>query len=301
MKGPEISVCIVSYNAPALLKNCLVSIYQNTSQDFEIIIVDNSSSDATVKMVRQEFPQVRLVKNKENLGFAKANNQAIKIAHGKYVMLLNQDTILLGDAFRIMKDFIEKENADVVAPRLFYPDREIQNSVIALPTLKKIALQTLSQIFCVNYHNLIRNKLGKSITHLFGKEARIFLSNFENISLPIRIPSWCYVRCAAIMAKREIFEEYLFDERYFFYGEDKDFFYALGTRNKKVFLTPAAEIVHIGGWRRGNWGLSKVYFESERIFFRKHFQGIKLFILLLLSKIRERLAKLKSEPKKEEG
>ncbi len=105
----ELSILIVNYNTKKLLRNCLKSVFQNVKDiDFEVWVVDNASSDGGLEMLRKEFPKVKIIANKENTGFAKANNQAIKKAEGKYIFLLNPDTIILDENFKEPIRFMEK-------------------------------------------------------------------------------------------------------------------------------------------------------------------------------------------------
>ena len=95
----DLSISIVNWNTKDILRNCLKSIYESTHKiSYEIFVVDNASSDGSSEMVEKEFPQVKLIRNKENLGFAKANNQVIKLSNARYILLLNSDTMVLDGA-----------------------------------------------------------------------------------------------------------------------------------------------------------------------------------------------------------
>ena len=106
-----LSVVIVNYNVKSYLEQCLRSVCQSKGlalgQDFEIFVVDNHSVDDSVEMVREKFPQVRLIANQDNVGFAKANNQAIRLSQAKYVLLLNPDTLIEADSLKKCLDFME--------------------------------------------------------------------------------------------------------------------------------------------------------------------------------------------------
>src|SRR3990167_1125650 len=104
-----LSISIPSYNTKTLLKNCIKSIYKNKCDfNFEVIVVDNASNDGTTDMMRKEFPNVKLIANKKNLYFGKAHNKALRISRGKYVMLLNSDTILPSKCLIKLVSFLEK-------------------------------------------------------------------------------------------------------------------------------------------------------------------------------------------------
>ncbi len=120
----DLSIIIVNYNDQRFLKDCLSSVYNETSHiKFEIIFVDNNSSDASVEFVRREFPKVKIIQNKENLGFCKANNQGLKIFQGRYALLLNTDTIVKSRALEKMVGFMDANpNIGVCGPKLLNPD-----------------------------------------------------------------------------------------------------------------------------------------------------------------------------------
>jgi GT2 family glycosyltransferase len=104
----KLSVIIVNYNVEHFLKQCLTSVYQALANlEAEVFVVDNNSVDGSLNMIQRKFPQVHLIANKENVGFAKANNQAIKIAQGEYVLLLNPDTVVENDTFDKIIQFME--------------------------------------------------------------------------------------------------------------------------------------------------------------------------------------------------
>src|SRR3990167_7255186 len=127
----ELSVIIVNWNTKKLLEDCLKSIFKYTKGvSFEIIVVDNGSRDGSPKMVKNKFPQVKLIPNKENLGFTKANNQGIKIAKGKYILLLNSDAYLIENSFKkLVEEADSLKNLGALGPLLLNEDRTIQQSV----------------------------------------------------------------------------------------------------------------------------------------------------------------------------
>ena len=130
MDNLDLTISIVSYNTKTLLKNCLGSIYKNTGKyEFEVIVVDNNSGDGSVAMVEKEFSQVKLIKNEENMGFARANNQAIRQSKGRYILLLNSDTVVISDALSKMISFMDNHpEAGAVGGKVFRPDLTAQPS-----------------------------------------------------------------------------------------------------------------------------------------------------------------------------
>src|ERR1051325_2007904 len=126
----DVSIIVVAWNVRELLRNCLQSVYQETSGiQFEVIYVDNGSADGSVEMVRNEFPQARIIENQDNKGFIRANNQGIEIAMGRYVLLLNSDTIVLENAIAKTVQFADTHpEAAVVGCRVLNPDRSLQDN-----------------------------------------------------------------------------------------------------------------------------------------------------------------------------
>ena len=126
----DLSIAIVNWNGVAVLRNCLDSIF-GTSQgiQFEVIVVDNASHDESVAVVETEFPQVQLLRNRQNLGFAAANNQAFAVARGRYVLLLNNDTVVLGGALaKSVRYLDDNPNVGALGCRIEFPDRSFQTS-----------------------------------------------------------------------------------------------------------------------------------------------------------------------------
>ncbi|MEW6188858.1 MAG: glycosyltransferase family 2 protein, partial [Actinomycetota bacterium] len=122
-----LSIVIVNWNTRDLLRNCLQSIYQNPPKDdFEVFVVDNASTDGSPEMVEKELPQVKLIKNKENLGFSKANNLGIKSSGGDYILLLNSDTQVLRDSLPKMVEYMDTHpKVGILGPQLIKQDEEI--------------------------------------------------------------------------------------------------------------------------------------------------------------------------------
>lgn len=124
-----ISIIIVSFNTQEILKKCIEAIYDNSiSSIFEIIVVDNASSDGSVAMIESQFPEIRLIKNSQNLMFSKANNQGVKISRGSYVLLLNSDAFINFDTIQRMADFMElNKNVAAIGPRVLNFDGTLQS------------------------------------------------------------------------------------------------------------------------------------------------------------------------------
>src|ERR1035437_916055 len=133
----EVSIIIVNWNTVDLLRQCLRSVYLETHTiNFEVIVVDNASSDESVAMVRNEFCEAKLIANTKNLGFAAANNQGIAISEGRYVLLLNSDTVVFNHAIQKVISYADNHSdTAVVGCRILNPDRTLQNSCFMFPSI----------------------------------------------------------------------------------------------------------------------------------------------------------------------
>jgi len=138
----DVSVIIVSWNTRDILQDCLESVYAQTrGVSFEVIVVDNASSDGSVEMVRSQLQQVTLVANRDNRGFAAANNQGMQIARGRYILLLNSDTVVLDGAIQKVVAFADQHpEAAVVGCRVLNRDGTLQQSCFKYPSLLNLLL-----------------------------------------------------------------------------------------------------------------------------------------------------------------
>ena len=227
----DVSVLVVAWNVRELLRNCLRSVYEQTNGiEFEVIYVDNGSADGSVEMVRQEFPQTRIIANKDNKGFIKANNQAIEVATGRYVLLLNSDTIVLDNAIAKTVQFADQHpEAAAIGCRVLNPDRTLQESCFRFYSTLNMLLDVswLSRAFP-------RNKL-------FGR--KIYGGwNYDTVREVDVI-----VGCFSLVRRAAIEQVGVMDERFFVYGDDIDWCYRFVKAGWKVLFTPAGQIIHYGG------------------------------------------------------
>ena len=140
----DVSIIIVSWNTEEILRNCLKSVYEDGGDvAFEVIVIDNASSDGSAEMIRKNFPQVVLIENSENRGFAAANNQGITIAKGRYVLLLNSDTIVLDKAIEKTLSFADAHReSGIVGCRVLNPDKTLQPTCFMFPSVLNMLLST---------------------------------------------------------------------------------------------------------------------------------------------------------------
>ncbi len=227
----DVSVLIVSWNLPGILRDCLKSVYEQTKGiSFEVIYVDNASEDRNVEMVREEFPDVRIIENEKNEGFTRGSNQAIEIARGRYVLLLNSDTVVLDNAIAKTVEFADAHpEAAVVGCKVLNRDKSLQRSCFMYPSILNTFLATtyLYKIF--------------SRSKFFGRE-RMSWWDFDE-AREVETVCGCFS-----LARREAIDQVgVMDEIYHFYGEDPDWCYRFTKAGWKVMFTPAGEIIHLGG------------------------------------------------------
>ncbi len=227
----DLSIIIISFNTKDLLRACIKSVYETTANlIYEIIIVDNGSTDGSIDMLAIEFPEIHAINNKINLGFAKANNQAIKVARGKLILLLNSDTIVRKGAIESLAEFMkERKSVAAVGPKVFNVDGSLQSTGHSFPSIGDVLLSLL------RIPHLVSPKLRK---HLFPELFR----NVDDIS--------CvgYIKGCCLMLNKHIIDKIgLLDEDFFFFAEDIEWCYRARKAGYHIYYNPYSEIVHYGG------------------------------------------------------
>jgi GT2 family glycosyltransferase len=220
----SLSIVIVHYDTPDLLRQCLASLCAE-ELPCEIVVMDNASPDRSVEKLPEEFPRVLFVFNEENVGFARACNQGIRMGEGAYCMLLNPDAIIDGAASRGLMACMEGHpEVGLVAPRLVYPDGSLQLSVRSFHTLRAILLRILR------------------LDRLFpGPVDRYLMRDWDHAEG--RVVDW--VMGACMLLRRKAVEEVgLLDEGFFMYYEDIDLCYRMGQQGWKVRYEPGIAVRH---------------------------------------------------------
>jgi len=282
----DISIIVVSYNTKGFLRKCIASILENVkSVSYEIIVVDNNSSDMSSEMIKKEFPQVKLIVNKKNTGFSKANNQGIKVSQeSSYVLFLNPDTILQEKTIDKMVEFMDAhEDAGASTCKIIMPNGEIDDAShrgFPTPWNALCHFSGLSRIF---------------------PKSRIF-TGYNLGWMDLEITHEIDALAGAFMLVRRIAGEKAgwWDEDYFFYGEDIDFCYMLKQKRWKIYYVPKASIIHYKGVSGGIKAVSseittasietkkrvtKWRFNAMRIFYKKHYKQKYPWIVNLLVNI----------------
>jgi GT2 family glycosyltransferase/lipopolysaccharide/colanic/teichoic acid biosynthesis glycosyltransferase len=266
----QLSVIIVNYNVKYFLEQALHSVYKAMQGVHgEVFVVDNNSADGSCEMVRRKFPQTIVIENKSNTGFSVANNQAIKQANGKYVLLLNPDTVVEEDCFRRCVDFMDThQNAGALGVKMIDgKGKFLPESKRSLPT-PKVAFYKMFGFASV---------FPKSKT--FGKYHLGFLSNDEVHEVEVLSGAFMFIR------KATLDKIGLLDEDYFMYGEDIDLSYRVTQGGYKNYYFPNTTIIHYKGesTKKTSVNYVFVFYRAMIIFAQKHYSNkhAKLFSFLI--------------------
>jgi O-antigen biosynthesis protein len=260
MSRLELSVIIVNYNVKHFLEQCLYSVRQALKKTSgEIIVIDNCSSDNSLAYLQPDFPDVRFVANKENLGFARACNQGWKMSSGRFVLFLNPDTILPEDCFEACIRFFDQhpEAGALGSKMLDGSGAFLKESKRAFPS----PLTSLYKLF--------------GLSKLFPRSAhfsRYHLGHLdENKNNEVDVLAGAYM-----MIKKEVLDQVGgFDERFFMYGEDVDLSYRIQKSGQKNFYFAGSPIIHFKGesTRKGSMNYVRMFYSAMSLFVRKHYGG----------------------------
>lgn len=261
----KLSIILVNWNTRELTHNTLASVYRETSGiDFEVIVVDNKSADDSVAMIKRDFPQVKLIENTNNDGFAKGNNLGLTIAQGEYLMLLNTDTIVHDKAITKLVSYLDTHtDTMMVGPRLLNGDGTFQHA----------CRRNLPDIWNSFFHLF-------GFTKLFKNNAAI--NNYKkynqdpNTTEPVTALSG-----AAMLFRRKVYEHTGgLDERFFMYGEDLDFCKQVFDEGWITMYVADAKITHFGGGSSAKRRTKSLvnFYEAMWLYYDKHFRAQYFFI-----------------------
>ena len=258
----NLSIIIVNWNTKQLLLDCLGSIFKNTKDlNYEIIVVDNGSTDGSVEEIQNLKSKIqsynakfKIIKNKQNLGFAKANNQGIKIAKGKYILLLNSDTKIVDNALKRLVDFAKtKQNWGVLGPRLLNKDGSLQPSV--------------GRFFTLPW----------AILWLATGDRFLYSSPAKGVEVD-------WVMGAAFLVNREAIEKAgLLDENFFMYMEEMEWCWRIKKAGLQIWFYPGVKIYHLarGSSPEGRGRAILWIYQGLIYFYQKHFAPWQLAVLKL--------------------
>ncbi|MCF6269642.1 MAG: glycosyltransferase [Melioribacteraceae bacterium] len=264
----DISIIIVNYNVKEFVKNLLFSLHKALENySSEIILIDNASSDGSVEDIQEKFPYVKVIANKENVGFGKANNQGLEISKGKFIVLINPDTIVREDTFSKLIEFIEADKeVGMTTCKVLNPDGTLQLACrrsFPGPWTSFTKITGLSNLF--------------PKSKFFSKYNLTYLD--ENKANEVDAISGSFM-----MFTREVYEKVGgFDPQFFMYGEDLDLCYRVQSAGYKVFYTPVTEIIHYKGesTKRSSIDETKIFYNAMHLFVKKHLSSSFLVEIIL--------------------
>jgi GT2 family glycosyltransferase len=266
---PQVSVIIVNWNTCGILKNCLKSLYAETAPGLiEVIVIDNASTDDSCQMVQSCFPDVKLIKNTENTGFAKANNQGIASAAGRYILLLNSDTVILDSVIAQTVSFAD-DNPDVavVGCCVLNPDMTFQPSCFMFPSILNMFLSSLYL-----YKLFPRSRF-------FAREQMTWWDGNDIRQVDVVNGCFMFVRHQAIE------QVGVLDEGFFMYAEETDWCYRFKQAGWKIMFAPVGQIIHMAGQssRKVQYEMLIQLRVSILKFFAKHHSQLKYKLACLLT------------------
>ncbi len=256
----QLSIIIVNYNVKYFLEHCLNSVQKATRRlEAEIIVVDNASSDGSMEYLLDKFPEIEFIDNPKNIGFARANNQALGRACGKYILFLNPDTILPEDCLDVCINLMESK-AEIGACGI----KMIDGSGQFLPESKRgfPSVQT-------SFYKL------SGLSRLFPHSERFAKYHLGNLN-PEQNSEIDVLSGAFFIARRHVLKKTGgFDERFFMYGEDIDLSYRIQLEGYKIFYLAETCIVHFKGesTRKGTMNYVKLFYKAMSLFVKKHYSG----------------------------
>ena len=256
-----LSIAIVNYNNKKELKNCLDSI-ETTIKDTkkEVFVCDNNSSDGSADMVQENFPDVNLIRNNENIGLSRAVNIILKNISGDYTLLLDSDIELKPGAIQNLLKFLnDNPNVGVVGPRIYTPDGSIQESARRFP-------------------NFLNGLFGRRslMTRIFPNNPiskRFLYTEYIDATEPFEVD---FVIAACILTRKEVLDKIgMFDEGFFVYWSEVDWCRRVKNDKYRVFCIPSAKIIHYErykpwNWKKGNPRMIKDFNKGAYLYYRKH-------------------------------
>lgn len=252
----KLTIIITSWNVCHELVECLHSIDRNPpSFDYQVIVVDNNSSDDTAEVVKQDFPEVELIINDKNLGFAAANNVGLQKSKGEYILFLNPDTILKPDCLDILIDFMDKNgDVGVCGAKLLNLDGTPQKSIRGIPTFGSALHRHTAYKYLYIFKGMYKKWAMKE--HNYDKQMDVD-----------------QVMGAALMTRKSIIEQVgPMDEQFFMYYEEVDLCLRIKRAGWRIVYVPKSKITHIGGCSSGHIPVEKriMALTSLLKFFKKH-------------------------------
>ena len=277
MGNLPLTAIIVTYNSRQEIDTCLQSLFGNlnfdipSNQEADVIVIDNASTDGTPEYLVRQWPQVKLLAQVDNLGFAAANNIGFNISQGDPVLLLNPDTVLTPGALSELLHTLELHpEAGLVGPRLMNSDGSLQSSCRDFPTL----LGDMVGMFELYRLKIIRRLLGR------------YLASLSDHCCP-RPVDW--ISGACLLVRRAAIDAVgLMDESFFMYSEEMEWQYRMAKKGWLVWFEPAAQVIHTGGASTARVPAQRIIWQYQSIFrfyrqYRNRVQRLALRLIVWLA------------------
>ncbi|MBN1543297.1 glycosyltransferase [candidate division KSB1 bacterium] len=254
----KLSIVVVSYNVRVFLDQALVSIQKALAGiESELFVVDNASTDGSPEWVSKKFPEIKLIRNRTNVGFARANNQAIKKSRGRFICLINPDTLVQEDTFSVLLDFLQADpQVGAVGCKILNPDGSLQLACRRSYPTPWVAFSKISGLAALFPRS-----------RLFGRYNLTYLD-------PDRIERVDAISGSFMLVRSQTIKEVgLLDESFFMYGEDLDWCYRIQQGGWLIYYVPTTQIIHFKGEssKKSPFAQRRLFYEAMRLFVVKHF------------------------------
>ena len=257
---PDLSIVLVCWDNKDYLEPCLRSLYVGGMRSrFDVVAVDNGSTDGSQGLLREQFSDVKIIQNDHNVGLGKASNQGIEATRGRYVLLLNNDTLVNGASLDAMVEYLDNNpNTAAVGGQLLNSDGSVQSCYNNFPSLHE--------------EFLIATRLGE---RLWPGYPAIVKDN------QVRAVDWMGSAC--LMLRRAALDQVgLLDEEYFIYGDEADIQYRLRKAGWDIHYLPQATTIHYGGRSMNRWSRRRMVYRGKLLFFRKNYGSLQTVALCLM-------------------
>ena len=260
MSVVDMSIVLVCWNNKAYLDPCLKSLYEGgLKSSFDVIVVDNGSTDGSQQMLAEKYPQVKLIQNAGNVGLGKASNQGIEVTNGRHVLLLNNDTLVNGPALDVLVEYLDAHpEAGATAGKLLNPDGSFQSGFAPFSTLLEEFL---------------------IVTHI----GELLWAGYPSHGDANEIKETGWMSSACLLVRRAALDKIgLLDENYFIYGDEADLQFRLNKAGWKVVFLPNSSIIHFGGRSMDRWKRRKMVYRGKMMFYKKNYGFFSTFLLRTL-------------------
>jgi GT2 family glycosyltransferase len=257
---PDMSIVLVCWNNKNYLERCLVSLYQGDLHSrFDVVVIDNGSTDGSQTMLWDKFPQVKIIQNGFNAGLGRASNQGIEATKGRYILLLNNDTLVNGPSLDAMVKFLDDHpDGGAAGGRLLNPDETLQAGYNHFSSLWE--------------EFLIATRLGSLLRSVYPSHRANGLAKRVG-----------WISSACLLVRREALDQIgLLDEEYFIYGDEADLQYRLQQAGWSVYYLPSAYTIHFGGRSMNRWSRRKMVYRGKMLFYKKNYGSFRTWILRLI-------------------